>query len=307
MPRFDQYVANPTIKALYLGHSGAGKTGSLVSLAAAGYRVRVLDLDGKAQILRDYVTNPKSMYRQYRPDLWSQEQADSIMDRISYVTVTESYNIVPARGTAYPKGDSWVRIGKLLNDWKDGEDHPGNLGNWGPNDILVIDSFSRYCEAAMNYQLSLNGRLTEAPQVGRLGDNDYSRAYTMIRNQLQLLKSDEIKCNVILICHIVFMEPTGPQTGATRQERGFPQVFGRSAMSPQISQFFGHSFRATQTGNHPAIERTILTNNDDNVELINPAPFSIKHSYKLSTGLAEYFRDYRSGLPKEEPNQAAAQ
>lgn len=303
MPRFDQYIGDPAIKALYLGHSGSGKTGSLVSLAAAGYRVRILDLDNKAHIIRDYVTNPKSMYLQRRPDLWTQEQADKTITNISYVTITEGFNIVPSRGAAYPKGDSWVKIGKLLNDWRDGDDHPGNLGKWGPDDVLVIDSFSRFCESAMYYQLSLTGRLTEGPQVGKIGDNDYSRAYELIRNQLQLLKSDEVKCNVIMICHIVFMEPEGPQVSANRQKRGFPQVYGNANISPRISQYFGHSFRAAQIGNHPSVERTIITNNDDNIELINPAPFAIKHSYRLPTGLAEYFRDYRSSLPKEEPKE----
>lgn len=297
MPRFNQLGLPPTIKMMYLGHSGAGKTGSLASLAAAGYRVRILDLDNKAHILRDLVTNPKSMYTQYRPGLWTAEQAAKAADNISYVTVTEGFNI---RGSnAYPKGDSWLRIGQMLNDWKDGDDCPGNLGKWGSDDVLVIDSFSRYCEAAMYYQLSLSGHITQGPQVGNLGTNDYSQAYNLIRNQLQLLKSDEVKCNIILVCHIVFMEPGGPQVNANRQQRGFPQVFGRANISPQISQYFSHSIRATQTGNHPSIARTILTNNDENVELINPAPFSIKHEYKLETGLAEYFRDYRAGIPKE--------
>ena len=44
-------------KMLYLGHTGAGKTGSLAALAAAGYNVRILDLDKGTQILRDYMRN----------------------------------------------------------------------------------------------------------------------------------------------------------------------------------------------------------------------------------------------------------
>lgn len=301
MPRFTDRPTEPTIKALYLGHSGSGKTGSLVSLAAAGYNVRILDLDNKAQIIRDYVTNSKSIYVRERPGLWTEEQGRTVQDRISYVTLTEGFNISGAN--AIPKGDSWFKIGKMLNDWRDGDDRPGNIGNWGPDDVLVIDSFSRYCEAALNYQLSLTGHLAQGPQVGNLGNNDYSHAYTYIRNQLQLLKSSEVKCNVIIICHIVFMEPAGPQVSANKQQRGFPQVFGRANISPTISQFFGHSMRATAMGNHPSVKRMILTNNDDNVELINPAPFTVKHEYRLETGLAEYFRDYRAGLPAEPPQE----
>lgn len=302
MPKFTQRPTNPVIKMLYLGHAGSGKTGSLVSLAAAGYNVRILDLDNKAQIIRDFVTNPKSIYLRQRPGLWTEEQAQTVAERISYVTLTEGYNIKGA--IAVPKGDSWFKIGKMLNDWRDGDDHPGNVGNWTQNDVLVIDSFSRYCEAAVNYQLSLTGHLDTGPQVGKMGSNDYSHGYTYIRNQLQLLKSDEVKCNVIIICHIVFMEPAGPQVNANQQLRGFPQVLGRANISPQIGQYFGHSIRANSIGNHPSIKRMIFTNNDENIELINPAPFSIKPQYNLETGLAEYFRDYRAGLPAEQGEEA---
>lgn len=306
MPRFDQPTGKPPppIKMLYMGHSGAGKTGSLISLAAAGYRVRILDLDNKAHIIRDYVTNRMSIYRSPRPGLWTAEQADTLAERISYVTVTEGYNI---RGSnAYPKGDSWLRANQYLNDWKDGEDRPGGIHKWGPDDVLVIDSFSRYCEAALYYQLSLTKHLESGPQVGDRGSNDYSRFYDNVRNQLQLLKSDEIACNIIVICHIIFMEPTNqPQLAANRPKRGFPQVYGNAYISPQIPQYFSHSARATSIGDYPSVKRTILTNNDDNVELINPAPSRIKHEYNLDTGLAEYFRDFRASIPKEEPTQPA--
>ena len=55
-------------KVIYLGHYGAGKTGSLASLAAAGYNVRILDIDKKTQILRDYMLNTSaSIYRREMP------------------------------------------------------------------------------------------------------------------------------------------------------------------------------------------------------------------------------------------------
>jgi hypothetical protein len=295
MPSFLDYPASPSTKLIYLGHSGAGKTGSLVSLAAAGYNVRILDLDNKAEIIRDYLFNPRSIYLRERPGLWTTEQANTVASRISFVTCTESFNI---RGVkAVPRGDSWQKINQLLNDWRDGDDKPGNLSKWLPTDILVIDSFSRLCEAAMNFQLSLNGRLETGPAAGASSTNDYAAAYRLIGDFLQLLKSSEIKCNVILICHIVFMEePTGGgrQTTVTRTAKGFPQVFGRAMISPTITQYFSHAIRAKSVGNEPSVKRTIITNNDENVELINTAPLRVPREYPLETGLAEYFRDIRS-------------
>jgi hypothetical protein len=300
MPSFLDYPASPSTKLIYLGHSGAGKTGSLVSLATAGYRVRLLDLDNKAEILRDYLFNnsPKNIYSKERPSLWTAEQARTRASRLSFVTCTESFNILGVK--AVPRGDSWQKINQHLNDWRDGDDKPGNLSKWLPTDVLVIDSFSRLCEAAMNFQLSLNNRLATGPRVGATSDNDYTAAYRLITDFLQLLKSSEIKCNVILICHIVFMEePSGNsrQNTVTRTAKGFPQVFGRSMISPTVTQYFSHAIRAKSAGSEPAVKRTIVTNNDENVELINTAPLRVPREYALETGLAEYFRDIRSTQP----------
>lgn len=289
MPSFDSYRKSSK-KIIYLGDSGAGKTGSLVSLAAAGYNVRILDFDDKAEILRDFLYNPeKSIYRRPRPGLWTQQQADTVMQRMSFMTMTEHLTIKGSR--AVPRGDCWVRAMNQLNHWTDGDDKPGNISKWPETDILVIDSFSRLCEAAMNYQLSLNNRLLEGPRVGTSQSNDYSAAYKYIMDFINLIKSDEIKCSVIIIGHIVFMERSGPQNTVTKESKGFLQVFGKAMISPVISQHFPHVIRAKSIGNDPSVKRTIITNNDENVELITPAPLRVKKEYPLETGLAEYFRD----------------
>lgn len=274
-------------------NSGAGKTGSLCSLAAAGYRVRILDFDAKAEVIRDLVTNPKSIYTRPREGLWDASLGAGVASRISYVTMTEGMNIQGMK--AVPKGDSWNRAMQQMNDWRDGEDKPGNIGKWGPQDILVIDSFSRMCEGAMNFQLAMNNRLTSGPRVGTSSDNDYRGAYNYITGWLDLIKSKEITCNVIVIAHIVFMEPSGPQTTVKREAKGFAQVFGRAMISPTISQYFPHVLRAKSQGNEPSVKRTIVTNNDENVELITTAPLSVPREYPLETGLAEYFRDVKKG------------
>lgn len=291
MPNFTSYPASPSTKLLYLGHCGAGKTGSLCSLAAAGYRVRILDLDRGCEIISDYVTNPKSPYLRERPNLWSAHLATTVADRISYVTVTEGYNILGTK--AVPKGTAWHQYNQQLNNWIDGDDRPGNISRWGPSDVLVIDGLSRLCEAAMNYQLSLNNRLQQGPLVGTSGGNDYTGAYKLITDHLDLLKCDEIKCNIIMICHISFLEEPGPQMVARRDKKGFPQTIGPK-IAPMIGQYFNHSLRAKSTGNAPNIRRVIVTNNDENIELKNTAPLRVSREYSLETGLAEYFRDIRA-------------
>ena len=103
MPLFDQFAASQTIKALFMGHSGAGKTGALAALAAAGYNVRVLDLDKGVEILAGLAMDPDSPYRHDsgKPNgllagwtpvkgLWT-KQGQSIGKRLSYVSIDERW------------------------------------------------------------------------------------------------------------------------------------------------------------------------------------------------------------------------
>jgi len=293
VPKFNVPRPVRNTKILYLGHTGAGKTGSLCSLSAAGYIVRILDLDAGTELIDDYMMNPKSIYLHAKPGLWTTEQAASAAERISYVTITEGHRILGTR--AVPKGDSWAKIQNQLNNWKDGSEVYGNIATWDSDVVLVIDGLSRLCESAMNFQLSLNQRLVTGPQVGNSGANDYTQAYKLILEFLDLLKSTDIKCNIIMICHIAFLDaPENAATGATRNSKdremkGFPQTVGRM-ISPKIGQYFNHSLMAKSIGR----QHIITTNTDDGVDLKNVAPLRVRESYPLATGLAEYFRDIRA-------------
>lgn len=292
MPSFAQPAvdSDTPIRMLYLGHTGAGKTGSLCSLASAGYKVRILDIDKGVEIIDGFMRDGASPYLKAHPSgLWSAELAVGAPARMSYVTMTEKYKL---QGTkAVPQGQVWQRIMNQLNRWKDGDVDLGPITEWGQDTVLVFDGLSRLAEAAMNLQLALNGRLLSGPQVGTSGDNDYTHAYRTILSFLDLLKCDEIKCHIIMICHIQFIEE-GTRQGNMRggEKKGFPQVIG-PLLAPRIGQYFNHTIRAKQVGNHPSVKRVIVTNNDENIELKNARPLAIKAEYPLATGLAEYFRD----------------
>jgi hypothetical protein len=276
------------IKMLYLGHTGAGKTGSLVSLAAAGYDVRILDLDAGVDILDDYINNKEqSPYLKPRAPLWDGEYFG---DRISYMSATEQYMLQGSR--AIPRGTSWARIAQTLGNWIDGERKYGNIASWGPNCILAIDGLSRLCEAAMNFQLSLVGRLDKGPRVGTSDSNDYSQAYSYILEMLNLLKSTDIKCHIIMICHIKFIVDRAqrdPQSkDALRDLKGFPQTVG-AMLAPQIGQYFNHTLRAKSIQTGPLSRRVIVTDNDESIDLKSVVPLKVKKEYPLESGLAEYF------------------
>lgn len=299
MPSFGTLRDERPIKMLYLGHTGAGKTGSLCSLAAAGYNLRLLSIDGDPEIIEGLLTDKQSIYRQARQGLWTQEQADSVLQRASFLTCTEEYTLQGAR--ALPRATAWNRVNQTLNNWVDGEQKLGNIGKWTSRDILVIDSFSRLCEAAMNFQLAINGNIGKGPQVGSSGANDYTSMNRMIAEWLDFIKCDEVKCNVIVICHIQFMAELNANPGRVQQTdlKGFPQTVGRQ-IAPKVGQYFNHALRAKSTGSGAQTRRVIVTNNDENIELKNTAPLKVKDQYPLETGLAEYFLALRGALGKEE-------
>ena len=104
MPSLKDHHSADTTKLLFVGDSGAGKTGALASLAAAGYKIRILDLDNGVDVLRDLLTSSK-----YPKDA---------VGNVDYVTITEPMKNVG--GKLIPaKASVWQRLTSMLGEWKD--------------------------------------------------------------------------------------------------------------------------------------------------------------------------------------------
>lgn len=276
MPAISDHHSTNSIKLLYLGDSGAGKTGSLASLAAAGYNLRILDLDNGLDVLKNLLTDPKSPYPK------------DAASRVHYVTLTEEMR--NAGGRLVPKSAKvWQAAMALLTDWKDGESASrisfGSVSSWGEDDILCIDSFTFLSNAAMKMVLAMNGRLTEKPHQA-----DWGIAQGMVESLLELLYSREIKCNVIVLCHIKFI---GEENGPTR---AYPNTLGK-ALPPIVGRYFNNAIMAQTTGAGVAQKRRIKTNTTGIVELKNSAPLRVAPEYPLETGLADYFLALRGSAP----------
>lgn len=276
MPNIDEYPDSELLKAIVIGDSGAGKTGALMALAALGYNVRILDLDNGAMILRSYATHPDSVYLQAKQGLWTAEQAKTVARRVNYVTIQETQTLIGKN--LVPKGDSWQRILDQLTEWKDGEVSYGKLEEWTPREILVVDSFSRFCDSRMNLELVMNGRAVSGRQ-----QSDYFKAQVAIEAALELLVSKQVRCHVILVCHIDYVEKDDKTT------RGMPQALGK-ALGPKVGQHFNHAIMARTQGSGPTAKRQFITNTTGVIDLKNAAPLSVKNEYDLSTGLAEYWQ-----------------
>ena len=55
MPKGSAHTSAIITKMLLIGASGSGKTGALASLAAAGYKLRILDYDNGLDFLMRYM------------------------------------------------------------------------------------------------------------------------------------------------------------------------------------------------------------------------------------------------------------
>ncbi len=287
MPNIDQLDDSNLIKMIYIGDSGSGKTGSLVSLAAAGWNLRVLDVDKGIQILKDYATTKiaadgkPNIYLHEKPGLWTSEQAKGIASRINYVTVSETFT--NTNGHVIPKGDSYQKILAQLTEWKDGDKTLGKLETWTDRDILVIDSFSRVADARMYMELTLNARAISGRQ-----QSDYWKVQDALERFLELLVSYDpvskrgIPCHVIMIGHVDYVEKDDGTV------RGMPQSMGK-ALGPKIAQHFNHALLAKTSGQGTLAKRKIVTQTTGTIDLKNAAPLKVKPEYDLETGLAEYF------------------
>ncbi len=269
MPKLASHQSSQTTKLLYIGDSGAGKSGSLASLAAAGYNLRILDVDNGIDVLANLLRSPEAGYPK------------EALDRVDYETITDPMRNV--NGKLIPaKASVWQRCVQLLDNWKTETANFGPISSWTSQDVLVIDSLTMLSTAALNFVLAMNARLGQKPH-----QSDWYDGQLLVEGLLQKLYDEGVKCNVIITSHIVFLgEENGPM-------RGYPSSLG-SKFPPKIGRYFNTILMAKTTGSGTGLRRKILTNTAGMVELKNTAPMKVKPEYPLETGLADYFKDVRA-------------
>lgn len=295
MPNIAAHQSAQTTKLLYIGDSSAGKTGSLASLAAAGYKLRILDLDNGLDILKNYVTDTASPYVKQNP---------KCAENVQFMTLTDpKKNIGGNLFTMKPT--VWSRTISMLHHWKelgpDGKEvlvDYGPITSWDTQTILVIDSLSALSTAALNFDAQMNAMLGRMPAQNE-GRRAVGRAQNLLRSLLEMLADESVRCNVIVTSHITLVteQGLGPQNEEAKGEpfKGYPSAIGR-ALSPHIPRYFNSVLEASVTGNRHVIN----TKTRGTVLCKSTAPLRVKDSYDLATGLAEYFTAVRSAAQKEE-------
>jgi len=292
MPKLAGSHSSTTVtKALLIGDSSAGKTGALASLAAEGYKLRIIDLDNGLNILRNYLTNPNSMYYKKNP---------KAIENVDYVTLADSMKAV--NGLLIPtSAQAWVKAISMLSNWVDGDIKLGPITTWGPDCVLVIDSLSMLSTAALNFHLSMNNALGKL-RTQNEGRRDVGVTQNMLRDLLQMLYNDAVKCNVIVISHITSITELGGKPEDKNDfAQGYPSAIGR-ALSPHIPRWFNTVLIARTIGSGASAQHKIYTTTQSMAGMLvngkNANPLMVKEEYPLSTGLADFFKAVK-GKPEE--------
>lgn len=270
MPTLDKHQSSSIVKLLALGDAKAGKTTSLVSLVAAGYKLRILDMDNLLDSL-------VAAIRKNCPDKLQNVDARTLRDKRA---MTAAGPVLSGSAKAFTDAI------RMLDRWKykegDEEIDLGVPASWGEDTILVIDSLSRLCDAAYDWRMQL------AP-TGDSGKFDgravYGDAQDAVEDMLAGLTSKSFTTNVIVICHGTYM--TLPD-GTTKI---FPQGVGQK-LSPKIPQYFPTYVRYRNVNNR----RTLQLKSDVTIDLA--VPMHLPDSLPVDTGLADLFKLLRSA-PEE--------
>jgi hypothetical protein len=289
-------------KILLIGKSGAGKTGALASLVAAGYNIRMLDTDKGIRPLHSLLTDVRYPYAQL---IASQgidlrhavryEPVDIAMKLRTITTRQPNGNSTSETLLAPIDSKAWSKVLTMLDNWKEGDVNLGAIQTWGPKDILVIDSFSTLSKCAYYFSQAMNGRLGARDQ-GYDYQRDIGEAQSQLTRLLELLYSSIVTCNVIVISHITWVDESSgvasrPKTGADGQQTfsnpdGHPSAIGR-ALSPQMPKYFNDTFVVRSEGSGTAVRRTISTVPQEGV--MAKASVFLEREYPVTHGLATIF------------------
>lgn len=281
MPSLADHQSNSFTKLLLIGDAKSGKTGSLVSLVEAGYKLRIIDMDNLLDILAKMVM----------------ETCPDKINNVEFRTVRDKRKMGPGGPVISGTPKAFIEAIKLLDRWKyigdDGvEVDLGVPAEWGPDCILVLDSLSRFCDAAYDWRepLTPKGKSGEADGRATYGD-----AQDAVENVLASLTSSAFETNVIVIAHGTYMDlPDGTK-------KIFPQGVGQK-LSPKIPQYFPNYIRYKNVGG----KRTIQLESDPMIDLANTNPMKFtSKTLPIETGLATFFEVLRESTPvKEQPKPA---
>lgn len=276
MPSLAESPTNSVCKMLLAGNSGSGKTGSLASLAEAGYNLYIIDFDRGL----DYL---------------SLNLSSKAKERVSYVGCFDKFFTQNGRPMVRPPVKAFATSLNALDKWPD-DGVPATKRT--PNDVIVIDSLTFQGNAAMRSVLALNNRLNQSPY-----QSDWGEAMGFQEDVLSLLYDPSINCNVIVTSHIVPLET--PETYQNKDKPSefewFPSALGRK-LPPKIPTYFNTMVVARARGVGQSAKRVICTVPQPNFPTKVPAK-GLPSELPIQDGLAVLFKAITGRTPKEKTSE----
>lgn len=254
MPSLADHQSNSFVKLLLTGDSGSGKSGAIASLVAAGYKLRILDMDNGLDPLKTYATR----------------ECPSLVGNVEFRTLRDNYKATAA-GPKVDKARAFVDALKMLDHWKYDDVDLGKPSDWGPECICILDSLSFFSDAAFDWAEGMNPTAKDPRQW-------FYSAQQAVESTLALLTSGSFKTNVIVTAHVRYT------IGEDGRNKGYPNSIG-SALGPTIPRYFNHWAQCENR----AGKRTIRTTATAMFDLKNTKPFEMSETYDISTGLAQFF------------------
>lgn len=262
MPNLADHHSGKLVKLLYMGDSGTGKTGSLTSLVAAGYKLHVLDLDNGIDVLVEYVKH----------------ECHDRLKNVDYETRRDKIKAGPIGPLIDGVPKAYIQSLQLMTKWNDKTIEPAidiAPSEWGPEHVFVLDSFTGLGRAAFNWAKGISPMVKDPRQW-------YHMAQQACEQVLSLLTSEAFNCNVIVIAHVQFQETNDGTT------RGYANSIGK-AIGPLIPTYFNTMVLAQSSRVGQNEKRSIVTAPTSMIDLKNPAPFKVDRELPLGTGLATLF------------------
>lgn len=246
MPTLDAHESSRYAKLIYIGDSGTGKTGSLVSLLAAGYKLKILDMDAGLDSLVHF----------------AREQCPTMLGNVEYETYRDEYRASKAGPVIRGTPTAFVSALAKMEEWANIEDD---------KTIFVLDSGSAFGKAAFEWAKGMSPMAKDPRQW-------YFAAQQAVEATIAMLTGNQFKMNVIVITHVNYKELT------EGVNKGYANFIG-SAIGPVVAKYFNTLILAESQGAGANTKRKIKTLPNGIIDLKVPNP-KIERELPLETGLA---------------------
>lgn len=251
MPTADEYKSSEFVKLIYIGDSGTGKTGSLVSLLADDYNFKIVDLDAG---LDYFIAEAR------------RQGLQSKLKNIEYETYRDTYVATPSGMSVKGSPKAATQALAKMQEWSAIND---------PKTIFVLDSLSAFGKAAFEWAKFMNPTSKDPRQW-------YHGAQKMVEDTIANLTNPSFSMNVIVISHVNYKEVT------EGQHKGYANSIG-TALGPTLPKYFNSMVLAESSGSGKSVKRKIKTLPTGIIDLKIATP-EIEGELPLETGLSVIFK-----------------